>query len=192
VTTPSDSISDHQPARKYPLAQSDPCECTLIIEPWFDTDPHPPRPTSFCNCNDCGVDTQGELTHEIYMVKEHVWRKSGLCGCKTLCIGCLEGRIGRLLDSDDFTTCPLNYENVLGMRPVTPRLLHRLFTPHGSSSIFQEWVTDVYNDFYFGDREFGTQEITSVNFDDEADPYPDERRVVLEMVRERPVRTFVH
>ncbi|MFM8945852.1 MAG: hypothetical protein ACKOJC_03970, partial [Actinomycetota bacterium] len=105
---------------------------------------------------------------------------------------CLEGRIGRLLDSDDFTTCPLNYENVLGMRPVTPRLLHRLFTPHGSSSIFQEWVTDVYNDFYFGDREFGTQEITSVNFDDEADPYPDERRVVLEMVRERPVRTFVH
>ena len=146
------------------------------------------RPTSTCDCNDCGVYTQGELTHEIYMVKEPVWRRSGLCGCKTLCIGCLERRIGRLLDSADFTTCPLNYENVLGVRPVTPRLLHRLFTPHGPSSIFHEWVRDVYDDFYFGDREFGAEEIASITCDDEAGPYPDERRVVLEMVHERPVR----
>ena len=77
------------------------------------------------------------------------------------------------------------------MRPVTPRLLHRLFTPHGPSSIFQEWVRDVYDDFYFGDREFGAQEIASFNYDDKADPYSDERRVVLQMVRERPVRSSV-
>ena len=170
----------------FPLAQSLVCECTFVVEPWFDTYPHPPRPESSCKCNDCGVNTQGELTHEIYMVTEEVWRRSGLCGCKTLCIGCLERRIGRLLDSADFTTCPVNFENVIGMRPVTPRLLHRLFTPHGQQNVFHDWVAAMYDDFYFGDMEFGESEMASFNCDVMDHPHPREFSAVLRMFGQEP------
>jgi hypothetical protein len=57
---------------------------------------------------------------EIYTVKDEVWRASGLegwGGC--LCIGCLEKRIGRRLNPDDFPDHPLN------TIPGTRRLLKR-------------------------------------------------------------------
>ena len=116
------------------------CECRLIVEPLFLSDPQPPRPPFCSNCVDCGVDTMGENSHEIYMVFGSIWRASGVCECKLLCIGCLERRIGRLLHSGDFTRCPLNYLNAKGLRPVTPRLLHRLFTPYGKDNPFHDAV----------------------------------------------------
>ena len=116
------------------------CECRLIVEPLFSSDPQPPRPPFCSNCVDCGVDTMGENSHEIYMVFGSIWRASGVCECKLLCIGCLERRIGRLLHSGDFTRCPLNYLNAKGLRPVTPRLLHRLFTAYGKDNPFHDAV----------------------------------------------------
>jgi DNA-directed RNA polymerase subunit RPC12/RpoP len=73
-------------------------------------------------CVDCGVDTfpgnngrkqlediqagrNTQLTYcsksEVYTVREEVWDKAGSpSGC--LCVGCLEQRIGRLLNATDF------------------------------------------------------------------------------------------
>lgn len=82
----------------------------------------------------------GKFSHEIYMVFGSIWRASGVCECKLLCIGCLERRIGRLLHSGDFTRCPLNYENAKRLRPVTPRLLHRLFTAYREDNPFHDAV----------------------------------------------------
>lgn len=53
-------------------------------------------------CLDCGVDTN--KIDEYYMVKGHVWTQA--MGDKPdgmLCIGCLEKRIGRRLQLQDFT-----------------------------------------------------------------------------------------
>jgi len=93
-------------------------------------------------CVDCGVNTApgsptrkemelafalyGEakayLTDEseIYMVKDEVWRATGLDGMGgCLCIGCLEKRIGRRLKPGDFPDHPFN------SMPGTRRLLRR-------------------------------------------------------------------
>lgn len=70
--------------------------------------------------NNQGVQsTYTELT-EIYEVTRAVWAAAGMQpmgGC--LCIGCLERRIGRRLQADDFPVDPLN------MTPGTERLLDR-------------------------------------------------------------------
>ena len=121
------------------------CECRSIVEPLLESDPHPPRPPFSSKCADCDIDTMGDSSHEMYMVHGSVWRESGACECKLLCIGCLERRIGRLLHSGDFTRCPLNYENALGLRPTTPRLLHRLFTAHERDNHFHGVVQEAHH-----------------------------------------------
>ena len=96
-------------------------------------------------CVDCGVntfpgapppaigkivmDTLGEtpLTAsaecEVYMVKSAVWEKAAMepsGGC--LCVGCLEGRLGRRLRPKDFVADhPFNQSTM----PATPRLRER-------------------------------------------------------------------
>lgn len=58
-------------------------------------------------CIDCDVSTFHN--HEYYMVHDHIWLSvveridSGM-----LCIGCLEGRLGRRLTPADFTDAPVN------------------------------------------------------------------------------------
>jgi hypothetical protein len=48
-------------------------------------------------------------THEYYMVHDHVWLQTGLQkNDGMLCISCLENRIGRTLNSKDFTDVVLN------------------------------------------------------------------------------------
>jgi len=43
------------------------------------------------------------------MVTDQVWESSGLAGDDgMLCIGCLEGRLGRMLHARDFTDAPIN------------------------------------------------------------------------------------
>lgn len=58
------------------------------------------------NCVDCLVDT--DKINEYYMVTHNIWRKYG-AGTKMLCIGCLEIRMSRKLDSYDFLNVPVNY-----------------------------------------------------------------------------------
>lgn len=80
-------------------------------------------------CADCGADTIDER----YMVDHELWerfvgwRECGDLnvygpGSAYLCVGCLEGRIGRRLAPDDFIGCPLNVER----RGWSARLLNRI------------------------------------------------------------------
>ncbi|WP_374159065.1 hypothetical protein ACEWX3_07535 [Mycobacterium sp. G7A2] len=69
-------------------------------------------------CIWCGVDTL-EIG-EYYSVKDDLWNKYGPAhGC--LCIGCLEGRLGRQLVPGDFTSAPINERD-----GTSHRLLNRL------------------------------------------------------------------
>lgn len=68
-------------------------------------------------CRSCGVDT--EDINEFYMVHNEMWEEFGVDG--QLCIGCLEESLGRELESDDFSECPLNYDWKL----MSPRLKAR-------------------------------------------------------------------
>ncbi len=70
-------------------------------------------------CLDCKVDTS--QIDEYYMVSDKVW--NSVCEAGMLCIGCLETRVGRELNKDDFTECPLNSDNLLG---ASERLKDRL------------------------------------------------------------------
>jgi hypothetical protein len=89
-------------------------------------------PTCTTSCDDCGV---GTLTiGEYYMVKDHIWELAWADRRKTwhevraqqiLCIGCLEGRLGRTLTARDFSDVPCNSEDY---DYKSHRLLHRLTT----------------------------------------------------------------
>lgn len=54
------------------------------------------------DCDDCAVNTL--VNGETYMVADALWPPSA----GILCVGCLEGRLGRLLQADDFKDVPLN------------------------------------------------------------------------------------
>jgi len=55
------------------------------------------------DCLDCQCDTHLEY----YMVKDKLWKKYG-AGEAMLCIGCLEVRMSRQLEPNDFTNYPIN------------------------------------------------------------------------------------
>ena len=62
-------------------------------------------------CVDCGFDTNAG--DEYYMVSTPVWLAAGMrhdhrSGDGMLCIGCLEGRLGRRLQPNDFPDYPIN------------------------------------------------------------------------------------
>jgi len=62
-------------------------------------------------CLDCDHFCLGD-GGEYYMVHDAIWyRVTYGQECEgMLCIGCLEGRLGRGLTAADFTDCPLNHE----------------------------------------------------------------------------------
>ena len=73
---------------------------------WID-DPRAP-------CIDCGVSTRSPW--ERYMVKDEVWERAVPEDDPSkffmfLCVGCLEGRLGRTLTRADFTDASLNAPN---------------------------------------------------------------------------------
>lgn len=72
-------------------------------------------------CRGCGVDT--DEIDEYYMVQFDIWQtfvpKEHLR--QVLCIGCLEGYLGRQLISEDFIEAPVNYT-----RDKSERLLNRM------------------------------------------------------------------
>jgi hypothetical protein len=89
-----------------------------------------------CPCADCGAGTF--TINEYYMVKDDVWEQAWVGRRKPwhqideqeiLCIGCLEGRIGRTLMSCDFTEAPINNPNKYNM---SGRLRDRLTAKQGT------------------------------------------------------------
>lgn len=56
------------------------------------------------------------------MVNFNLWNWYGAGRCM-LCIGCLEARLGRLLQPDDFTDAPINDPDFL---PMSDRLRSRI------------------------------------------------------------------
>lgn len=75
-------------------------------------------------CMDCGIDTY--KIREYFMVEDHLWIESVPEYHGILCIGCLEARMGRQLDSKDFPShLPINKPNGLFF-PHSDRLRARL------------------------------------------------------------------
>jgi hypothetical protein len=75
------------------------CEAAEIGETWLLA--HVGYP-----CNDCATPT---MQSEYYMVNDAIWRAATKSQrVHFLCIGCLEGRLGRELTAADFTGCQLN------------------------------------------------------------------------------------
>lgn len=62
-------------------------------------------------CSDCGIDTR-EID-EYYMVHFELWEQVIPERNGFLCIGCLEERLGRELNAEDFLDCPLNKEMII-------------------------------------------------------------------------------
>ncbi|MGA2321569.1 MAG: hypothetical protein ABSG95_12645 [Solirubrobacteraceae bacterium] len=82
-------------------------------------------------CADCGVNTtpytgKRGCRHigrwEDYMVRDEIWTAAGV-GEGFLCVGCLELRLGRRLESGDFVDVPINEPDDPWH---TPRLASRL------------------------------------------------------------------
>ncbi|MFY9958320.1 hypothetical protein [Bradyrhizobium sp.] len=83
--------------------------------------------------NNQGVEQTVDEWSEVYIVKPSVWRAAGMeqmGGC--LCIGCLEGRIGRTLVPKDFPR-----KHPLNRLPGTERLLSRR-----GDVTFPSWADD--------------------------------------------------
>jgi hypothetical protein len=65
-------------------------------------------PRTDCPCHDCGTSTlPDDGPSEFYIVHHEVWAAAGV-GRGYLCIGCLEERLGRRLNRDDFPDYPVN------------------------------------------------------------------------------------
>jgi len=83
-------------------------------------------------CHDCGTETlpvDWGYRAEWYMVNKEIWEAAGLRS-GYLCIGCIESRIGRRLNANDFTDAPINDLGIADTRYAwsyrTPRLRSRL------------------------------------------------------------------
>jgi uncharacterized protein DUF2695 len=80
---------------KYLPLQGGYCDCEVFL----NVDMTNPSPPPFCDCVDCGAD----FDEFNYRVKDAVWAAGGLKpDGGLLCIGCLERRLGRQLNRDDF------------------------------------------------------------------------------------------
>lgn len=73
-------------------------------------------------CMDCHVSTQ--VLNEYYMLHQKLWLKIHPEDDGMLCIGCAETRLGRQLNSGDFTHYPVNC--LINSR--SERLIDRLTT----------------------------------------------------------------
>jgi hypothetical protein len=92
------------------------CDC----EVFWNVDMTDPKPLRDFSCADCGHDYD-----EFYMVRDDIWKACG-AGKGLLCIGCLEKRIGRQLNQQDFTDALVN-DLESGIKSL--RLQDRLTTP---------------------------------------------------------------
>lgn len=83
-------------------------------------------------CIDCGTNTLE--TREYYMVQDEIWQQARMLPKGgMLCIGCLEKRLGRRLDKNDFTDALVNrFPNI------SKRVLDRLGDKFGGQE--SVWV----------------------------------------------------
>jgi hypothetical protein len=72
-------------------------------------------------CLDCRYLT---IEGEYYMLRDEIWLAANPEQRGMLCIGCVEGRLGRRLGPEDFLVCPLNDPDGRGRK--SARLLSRL------------------------------------------------------------------
>ena len=71
-------------------------------------------------CLDCGVDT--DAIDEYYMLHNDLWIQANPNDSGQLCIGCVEGRLGRTLTAADFTDTPINTRNTRRSERLADRL----------------------------------------------------------------------
>lgn len=91
-------------------------------------------------CVDCKVNCFE--TNEYYMVTDACWKRAGMTqNGGMLCIGCLEGRLGKRLQPRDFSECVLNWRNVFAPDTVSQRLLSRYL---GSNPFTSKWSSGVF------------------------------------------------
>lgn len=76
-------------------------------------------------CKDCAADTSMKGNKEHYMVLPDVWHSVANPN-DTLCIGCLEKRLGRMLRPKDFDGYDINTAPI----ERSPRLQSRIFGCH--------------------------------------------------------------
>lgn len=97
------------------------------------------------NCQGCGVDT--DKIDEYYMVQFDLWKifVPKEFQRQVLCIGCLEGYLGRQLVSEDFIEAPVNYTS-----DKSERLLNRMGDwfrifdgPFDSKQAYSDAITEV-------------------------------------------------
>lgn len=72
-------------------------------------------------CLDCSVDT-GKI-HEHYMLVDTTWFSIHASNRGMICIGCVEGRLGRSLTPQDFNNSHVNNPKLY---PMSSRLLSRI------------------------------------------------------------------
>jgi hypothetical protein len=75
-------------------------------------------------CDDCGLDTFNPDGQEWYMVTGATWEQVA-ANAKFLCVGCLEGRLGRLLTPADFAPFPINDRSALDSDRLADRKGHQ-------------------------------------------------------------------
>lgn len=76
-------------------------------------------------CVDCRVDTHH--IQESYMVHDRVWKKAGMKpDGGRLCVGCIERRLGRKLNCNDFFLIGLNIDAYIYPWAASRRLRKRL------------------------------------------------------------------
>jgi hypothetical protein len=89
---------------------------------YLKPDPISDAATDF-TCLDCGVDTSSDGIAEYYVVNDELWRSANPAGAGMLCVECIEKRIGRKLERDDFVDCLVNTDPAFRK---STRLLERL------------------------------------------------------------------
>lgn len=114
-------------------------EIMIDMDEYEDDDSFEGEDFSNFKCKSCGVNTLD--IGEYYMVADQVWSEA--CAGDNdeqgmLCIGCLEARLDRTLDSWDFTNCPLNFRNVLNG---SMRIVSRLTSAHHQSDDYR-WIDE--------------------------------------------------
>jgi hypothetical protein len=62
-------------------------------------------------CADCGIETIRAFSADFYMVQHELWGQYGV-PAGFLCLACLEQRMGRNLEIEDFLVCPVSVDAV--------------------------------------------------------------------------------
>lgn len=111
------------------------------------------------DCLDCHKDTS--RAKEYYMVQHNLWRQTGMRPKNgMLCIGCLEKRLGRRLNADDFLGGDYAYRPERLSTRLADRLGDRLSPDSWYSQMRKAgwkipdppYSTDAYNKLFFSKR----------------------------------------